>query len=173
MQSIETRNFVLRPFILDDVDGLFELDSNPNVHKYLGNKPVKTKQECIEIIQFIQKQYQENGIGRFAIIDKQTNEFLGWSGLKYVREEINGLINFHDLGYRLIERFWNKGIATECAEAWTNYAFENLKLPEIYAMADIENSGSNRVLQKLNFVIQNKFEYDGSLHHFYKLSNKK
>ena len=42
-QPIETERLILRPVVDADVDGMFELDSNPEVHKYLGNNPITTK----------------------------------------------------------------------------------------------------------------------------------
>jgi ribosomal-protein-alanine N-acetyltransferase len=47
---------------------MFELDSNTNVNKYLGNNPAESIEESKKIIEIIRKQYQENGIGGFAII---------------------------------------------------------------------------------------------------------
>ena len=79
---IETDRLVLRDIQPSDVDGMFELDSDPEVHKYLGNQPFKNKRQSEEIINSIIKQYDEFGIGRWAIVNKQTNEFMGWSGLK-------------------------------------------------------------------------------------------
>lgn len=85
----ETERLILREILPTDIEGLFELDSDPEVHKYLGNKPVKDKKQIAEIINFIRQQYIDNGIGRWAIIDKETNHFMGWTGLKFVTEEIN------------------------------------------------------------------------------------
>jgi len=42
---VETERLILREILPIDVEGMFELDSNPIVHKYLGNKPVKTIEE--------------------------------------------------------------------------------------------------------------------------------
>nr|WP_240768670.1 GNAT family N-acetyltransferase [Olivibacter sp. XZL3] len=81
---------------------MYELDSDPEVHKYLGNNPIKDKDQVPGIIDFIRKQYIEHGIGRWAVVDKQTNDFIGWAGLKYITEETNGQKNYYDLGYRLI-----------------------------------------------------------------------
>ena len=39
---IETKNLILREFRDTDVEGIFKLDSNREVHKYLGNNPIKT-----------------------------------------------------------------------------------------------------------------------------------
>ena len=56
----------------------------------------------------IRQQYIDNGIDRWAIINKETNDFIGWTGLKFVTETTNNHINFYDLGYRLIEKYWAK-----------------------------------------------------------------
>ena len=69
---IETKRLILREILPTDVDGLFELDSDPEVHKYIGNKPIKDKNQIIDIINFIRQQYKDNGIGRWAIIDKKN-----------------------------------------------------------------------------------------------------
>ena len=65
---------------------MYELDADPEVHKYLGNKPVTNREQTVEVINFIRQQYIHNGIGRWAIIDKKSKEFLGWTGLKLVSD---------------------------------------------------------------------------------------
>ena len=82
----ETKRLILREILLTDIDGMFELDSDPEVHRYLGNKPVSDKDQIIKVINFIRQQYLDNGIGRWAIIDKKTNNFIGWTGLKFVTD---------------------------------------------------------------------------------------
>ena len=72
---IETERLILRELALSDAEGMFELDSNPNVHLFVGNRPVKHIEESIEYIQFVQKQYKDFGIGRWAVILKETNEY--------------------------------------------------------------------------------------------------
>src|ERR1044071_659176 len=95
----ETQRLILREITMEDVDGFFELDSDPEVHKYLGTQPVTSKQEIIDTIKFVRQQYVDNGIGRWAIIDKSTNRFIGWTGLKLVKDVINNHSNYYDLGY--------------------------------------------------------------------------
>lgn len=59
--------------------------------------------------------------------------------------------NVYELGYRFLPEYWGKGYATETARAALNYAFNEIKTDVVYAMAVTENTGSNRVLQKLGF----------------------
>lgn len=166
---VETERFILRELLPTDIDGMFELDSDPKVHRYLGNKPVTNKEQIVDVINFIRQQYIDNGIGRWAIIDKKTNDFIGWSGLKLVTDLTNNHKNYYDLGYRLLRKYWGKGIATETAIASLNYAFEQLKANEVYAMADCGNEGSNKILKKVGLNFIEKFDLDGISHNWYKI----
>ena len=79
---LETERLILREIQENDIESMFELDSNSQVHQYLGNNPITTKDQAIKNISFIREQYKERGIGRFAAIEKQSGKFIGWSGLK-------------------------------------------------------------------------------------------
>ena len=167
---VVTERLILREILPTDMDGMFELDADPAVHQYLGNNPVKSREQIPAIIEFIRKQYIDYGIGRWAVIDKRTDDFLGWAGLKYITEETNRRMDYYDLGYRLIKRYWGKGFATEAAIATLDYGFNTLGLKEIVAIADCQNKGSNNVLRKVGFTFTNVFELDGILHNWYSIN---
>lgn len=154
---IETERLLLRELLLSDAHGMFELDSNPKVHLFLGNNPVKKREESIEYIHFAQKQYKDFGIGRWAVILKETNEFLGWSGIKFITDEINGHKNFYEIGYRFIEKHWGKGYATEAGKAFVDYAFNEMKVDALYAYADAGNENSRKILEKFGLQYINSF----------------
>lgn len=166
----ETERFILREILPGDIDGMFELDADPEVHRYLGKKPVTSKKQAAAVIHFIRQQYIDNKIGRWAIIDKKTNDFIGWTGLKFVTDLTNNHKNYYDLGYRLIKKYWGRGIATETAIASLQYAFEKLNTNEVYAMADCHNDGSNKILKKIGLHFIEKFELDGIEHNWYKIN---
>lgn len=167
---IETERLILREILPTDEAGFFELDSNPEVHTYLGGKPVQNIEQIRTAIKNIRQQYVENGIGRISIIDKNTNAFIGWRGLKFVRETINNHIDFYDLGYRLIEKYWGKGIATETTKATIKYAFDILNLEEIFGMCDTRNIGSAQVLEKSGLRFIETFELNGMEHNWYTIT---
>jgi RimJ/RimL family protein N-acetyltransferase len=54
-----------------------------------------------------------NIVGRLAVIDKATNEFIGWCGPKYIQ-----IKDENDLGFRLFRQYWNKGLATSFKETF-------------------------------------------------------
>lgn len=149
---LETERLLMREMRHEDAEALFEMDSNPNVHKYLWQKPFTTIEEIHNYIDFVRNQYITNKIGRFSTIIKDTNELIGWTGIKFVNDHVeNGNTNFYDYGYRLNEKFWNKGYATEASKAWLAYGFNQINIKEMNAYTHAENGASNHVLQKVGF----------------------
>lgn len=168
----ETDRLILREMLSSDAAGMYELDGNAAVHKYLGNLPVQSIEQSKEMIAFIRQQYVENGIGRWAVIEKETNQFIGWAGLKLVMETINGHTNFYDVGYRFIPKFWGKGYATEAAIASVAYGFEKLCATVLYGMANTENVASKKVLQKAGMQYVNSFSLKGMPHNWFEVRAK-
>lgn len=168
---LETDRLILRELKLSDAEAFFAMDSNPNVHIFLWQKPVEKMEETIQTIEFVHKQYQDNGIGRFAILSKDTSEFIGWAGLKFNTEEVNNKTNFYDIGYRLDEKFWGKGYASEATFAWLKYAFETMKIKKIVAAAHTENRASNRILQKIGMQMTEHYLDDAVVWNWYELEN--
>ncbi len=142
---LETDRLFLREFKISDAKKMWELNSDEDVLKYTGDKPFEsiesTKQFIIEY-----QDYRKNGFGRWAVIDKSKNEFIGWCGLKLNEK------NLIDIGFRFFKQKWNKGYATEAAQACINYGFDSLNIKEIVGRADKENKSSIRVLEKLNMT---------------------
>jgi len=168
MQSIvETPRLIISEITYDDLRGMFELDSDEEVHKYLGNDLIKSIQESEKIIAFIRQQYLNNGIGRWAMIEKASGNFMGWTGFKFITETINGQSGYYDLGYRMLPRYWGKGYATESAKACLKYGREILKLKPIYAMTNAENGASKKVLIKTGFTPAGAFMHHDILHHWF------
>jgi [ribosomal protein S5]-alanine N-acetyltransferase len=159
--AIETGRMLIRQIQESDAEGMFTMDTDPDVHIFLGNKPFKTIEESKALIRFIRQQYVENGIGRWAMEDKTTKEFVGWVGFRLMKEMINGHSNYLDFGYRLRQKYWGKGYATEAAKAALDYGINTLKLENIHAMTDVNNFASKRVLEKIGFIPSGLFPYDG------------
>ncbi len=166
---IETDRLIIRELEKQDAEGIFKLDSDPEVHEFLGKKPINTINEAHQVIDFIRNQYVSNGIGRWAIIDKETEDFIGWTGLKY-EKGLRKEFNYYDLGYRLRKKYWGKGIATETAIESLKYGFQTLNLKEIGAAAASNHLVSNKILKKIGLKFIEKFDYDGISHNWYNIS---
>lgn len=164
---IETERLILREFIPEDAAGIYELDSNPAVHSFLGNNPLTERTQADEVVDFICRQYEEYGIGRWAVTEKASGRFIGWAGLKWITEPINGRVKYHDLGYRFIQKYWGKGYATEAARASLAYGFEELKLKRIFACVDVGNKASIRVLEKIGMRRKEQFDWEEGVPNFF------
>lgn len=140
----ETPRLYLRQFTEADAPLILTLNSDPEIVKYVHEPTLETEEQARNIIiNNILPQYPNN-LGRWAMHIKETNEFIGWCGLKY-RPELNET----DLGYRLMQKKWGLGYATEAARHTLNHGFSKLNLHLITAKAHIENIASIKVLEKL------------------------
>ena len=121
---------------------MYTLNSEPEVLKYTGDKPFASVDEARAFLESYD-QYRKHGYGRWAVVVKDTNKFIGWCGLK------NHDGKFVDIGFRLMRSEWNKGYAFEAAASTLAYGFNVLKLDEIIGRAAGANKASIRILEKL------------------------
>jgi [ribosomal protein S5]-alanine N-acetyltransferase len=156
--TLETPRLLLRPMLDTDDRGMFDLDSRPEVLRYLGIPPFTDIAQSQALIQYVQQQYAEHGIGRFAVEWKATGEFVGWAGLKLNTEPLNGHVNYYDVGYRLLPQFWGRGIGTEAALAALELAFGQMNIPRVFAGVLPDNLASVKVLEKIGMQYVNQFE---------------
>ncbi len=138
----ETERLYFREFTLDDVGFVGELNSDPDVTRYVNDST--TSWQPIDVLQRILiPQYRLHKYGRWAVLLKDNSDFIGWCGLKYRPEHL-----YVDLGYRYLQRHWGNGYATEAAKGCLYYGLHNLCLPKVVAMAHVENKSSWKVLEK-------------------------
>ena len=98
--------------------------------------------------------YRENGYGRYAIRDADTNEFLGICGFL---KESYGL----DFGYRFLPSCWGKGIATEAASIVLEKGISDNLREQVVGIVLPENKASINVLCKVGFKWQENLELYG------------
>jgi len=139
---IETPRLLLREFETSDAEAMFRLNENWDVIQYTGDQPFKSVSDATNFLTSY-SDYKRNGFGRWPVIVKETNKFVGWCGLK---RHDDGMV---DIGFRFFKKDWGKGYATESAIASIDYGFNTLGLSEIVGRAARKNAASIRVLEKL------------------------
>lgn len=160
-KGIETNRLYLRELTVADAENFYLLNADEDVIKYTGDKAFDSINDAESFLENYNT-YQEYAYGRWAVIAKSNEEFLGWCGLKYSPE-----IDEVDIGFRFFKKHWNKGYATESAKACIEYGFENLNLKTIVGRAMEANVASIKVLEKLGMTFVGKFEFhlhDGVLY---------
>ncbi|WP_176370430.1 GNAT family N-acetyltransferase [Elizabethkingia anophelis] len=163
---LETKRLLLRELNPDAAGDFFNLNENPNVIKYTGDKAFQNIDEAREFLENYQD-YRLNGYGRWAVMSKENNEFVGWCGLKY-----NSSTDETDVGFRFFEHYWNKGFATENAGECIDYGFKSLNLNAVVGRAMQDNTASVKVLEKLGMKYLIDFDFDGHKGVIYKIESR-
>lgn len=143
MFRLDTERLYLREMTAEDAENAYYLNLDPEVVKYTGDVAFESIEAARE---FLKKytHYKEYGFGRWAVIDKSNDEYLGWCGIKYSPD-----LDEFDIGYRFAKKHWGKGYATESAKACLEYAFNTLNIKVLVGRAMTENIDSIKVLEKL------------------------
>lgn len=167
-----TERLYFREILPTDDQKFFEMDSDPEVHTYLWDKYITDIEASRKVIAWVRHQYEARGIGRVAVILKETDEFIGWAGLKLEKDNINGREGgFYDIGYRLMKKHWGKGYASEANKAWIDFGFKVLNLEKINAFAYTTNGASRRVLEKSGMKHIENFVFEGIEAAWYEIEN--
>jgi len=155
---LETPRLRLRQFTTDDIGLLFDLNSDPDVMRFLGPAPsLETLQG--EIIPFHLSVYQQyDRLGTWAAQERTTGEFLGWFHLRPGPGQDTSNI---ELGYRLRRATWNKGYATEGSAALIEMGFAELEATRAFGLTMTVNAASRRVMEKCGLTLVRTFPYDG------------
>jgi ribosomal-protein-alanine N-acetyltransferase len=167
MIHLSTERLILRDLEERDVDGIFALDSDPEVLRFIGTPVMTQRSQAATVIAMIRRQYRENGIGRWAMEERTTGAFVGWCGLKWEQQVRS--FPYYDIGYRLIRSYWGQGYATEAASACLRHGFEVLNYPEICAAVEVEHQASNHVLRKIGLQQGEPFVFEGKVCNWYSL----
>jgi RimJ/RimL family protein N-acetyltransferase len=145
---VETDRLVIRPFGEGDSEHLVELDSDPEVMRYLtgGKTTPRIRIETAVMPRMLRDYERYPGFGAFPAFTKAEDEFIGWFMLV---PRMDSPPEEAELGYRLRRAAWGKGYATEGAAGMIRYGFEERGLRRIWAETMAANARSRRVMEKL------------------------
>jgi len=163
---LETERLYLREMTIKDAANAYLLNLDPDVLKYTGDDAFENIESARGFLENYDH-YKKYDFGRWAVIHKSTNTFLGWCGLKYTPE-----LHEYDIGFRFFKKHWNKGYATESAKACINLGFEKYDITEIVGRAMSENIGSIKVLEKIGLTFLKPFDFDGERGLIYSIKRK-
>jgi ribosomal-protein-alanine N-acetyltransferase len=156
----ETDRLILRPLVEKDIDAIYAMRSDREVMRFI--REPQNRNESISWIELVSSRWETERIGFCAVVDKQTDAFLGWCGTWRLKET-----GEFEIGYAIGRKFWGKGYAPEAALKLLDYAFETLNSDVIVAVALPENTASRRVMEKLGMSYDYTGEfYERSLVHY-------
>jgi RimJ/RimL family protein N-acetyltransferase len=123
---------VLRRFTEDDVDNLVDLDSDPDVMRFInGGRPTPRQEIERDVLPaFLGYNERFAGYGFWAVLEKATGRFIGWF---HFRPAAAAHPDEVELGYRLRKSAWGQGHATEGSRALIDKGFAELGVQRVVA----------------------------------------
>lgn len=163
---LETERTYLRELTIADAESFYRLNLDEEVLQYTGDVAFDSINHAKT---FLEKydQYAKFGVGRWAVIHKETEAFLGWCGLKFTATS-----NEYDIGFRFFKKHWNQGYATETAKACVDYGLHTLQIKSIVGRAMKTNTASVKVLEKIGLHYERDFDFDGNIGVIYSIQAK-
>lgn len=152
---LETDRLILREFAKEDAELLIDLDSDPEVMRYLTNgKPSDPEVVRNRMIPDLLRFYEcYEGLGFWAAIEKETNQFIGWFLLRPAKDPSQGI----ELGYRFKKTAWGKGYATEGSRVLLEKAFSYPWVKRVMAITMKGNEKSWSVMKKLGMKFETNY----------------
>lgn len=144
---IESERLVYREFSLSDTKDLYFIRSNHEVMNYMDSYVHKTIQDSEKLIESVHESFKNQSGISWAIIEKSTNNFIGYFGYwRIIKEHCRA-----EIGYALKPEFWGKGLMQETMKRMINFGFKDMNFHSIEANVNPKNEKSIQLLEKINF----------------------
>jgi RimJ/RimL family protein N-acetyltransferase len=158
----ETERLFIVNFEIDDTALLYQLTGNADVMKFFPK--VLNYHETNEMLCTILEQYKRYGYCFWKLQLRTNGQFIGIAGL--LHQDIEGKEET-EIAYRIVREHWNKGYATEAAQACREYAQNVLRKERLISLILPKNISSIRVAQKLGAQKEKSVLFKGEEHDVY------
>jgi [ribosomal protein S5]-alanine N-acetyltransferase len=142
-QTLETQRLYLRKPVAEDAILVFQqYAGDPEVTKYMSWQPHQSLRQTEEYINRCISVWADNSAFPYVLICKEDNRLIGAIEIRLDRYKA-------DLGYVLAKLEWGKGYMPETARAITDWALGQNEIYRVWAVCDVENAASARVMEKV------------------------
>lgn len=145
---LATPDLSLRPWVLTDVDRLYEILQEKDIFKYFPSTGAPPRAWAEKYINHHLSHWRARGFGHWAVITRADGLIVGWAGLEYLPE-----LDQVEVAYLLSNQAWGRGYATQAARLALAYGFETCALAEIIGLVHPGNAASIRVLEKCGMTL--------------------
>lgn len=153
---ISTERLCLRKWIESDIEVFIKMNSDPEVMKYFPQ--LSNEAETLAMVNRINIAFDKHGFGLWAVENKITKEFLGFTGFMIPQFE-SFFTPCVEIGWRFKNESWGQGFATEAAKACIDYGFHNLGFNKIVSFTSALNLKSERVMQRIGMTYVCSFDH--------------
>src|SRR4249920_2340998 len=146
---LQTERLILRRWKDSDREPFAAMNANPRVMEFFPD--VLTREESDQFIDRAESDIERYGFGLFAAELKETGAFIGFIGLHTATFQAH-FTPCVEIGWRIDEPYWHKGLATEGSRAVVDYAFKRLRLDSLVSFTAPDNLTSRRLMERLGMV---------------------
>jgi len=151
---LTTSRLTLRNWRPEDLDPYAAISADPGVMRWLGGP--RSRAAIAAEIDDAARTFASDGYGKMAVERTADGAFLGMCGLSVEVWYPHDL----EIGWRLAPAHQGQGYATEAARAWSAYTFATLRPPRLISIADVPNTASIRVMQKIGMTFDHSATLD-------------
>ncbi|MEQ1901382.1 MAG: GNAT family N-acetyltransferase [Devosia sp.] len=158
---LETKRLIIREWEDRDRAPYAAINADPEVRRYYENIP--SEEEVNRWIDLFIERFKTHGYYWLAIERKSDGALIGDVGLAPIDEATKALMRRPadiEIGWLLGRQYWGQGYCPEAAQAWLDFAWEELGAPEIVAFTARDNAKSERVMQKLGMARDPSSDFD-------------
>lgn len=159
---LQTERLQLREISHEDCDELLKIWGDAEAMRLFPK--TLNREEMIAWIDRNLTRYKSYGYGLWAVILKESQQFVGDCGLMV--QQVDGAEEL-EVGYHFNRKFWGLGLATEAARGCMEYAFNHLNRRRIISMIRPENVSSRRVAERNGLKIEKEVFWRGYQHYVY------
>lgn len=139
-QRMETERLILRPVTLADAADMYAYAKDEETTRFVFDKHNNLEETRASIATYFMAQ----PLGKYAIEYKENQRMIGTIDLR-----VDSPSGRAELGYALNSNYWGQGIMPEAACTLLKLGFEQLHLVRIFAIHDLRNLKSGRVMEKI------------------------
>ena len=160
--TLRSERLALVPLSDEHLEHETELDSDPEVMRFLGSGRARTRDEVRALHhRRLSVARRTPGLGFWAGFE--GDQFIGWWILEPPEGEPHTSAEGRaELGYRLPRRHWRRGLASEGARELVRHGFQDLGLTSVFAETMAVNEPSRATLHSVGLRYVRTFQLDST-----------
>ncbi|MBS1608454.1 MAG: GNAT family N-acetyltransferase [Bacteroidetes bacterium] len=155
---ISTKRLGLRKWKDEDIQPFTLLNADTEVMQYFPS--TLSKDQTLNMIRRIKKDFAKNGFGLYAVEIKESLEFIGFTGFSIPAFEAF-FTPCIEIGWRFKKEVWGNGFATEAAIACLQFGFKQLEFDKIVSFTAAVNNKSENVMKRIGMQNTGEFDHPG------------
>jgi RimJ/RimL family protein N-acetyltransferase len=155
---LESDRLILKEFTADQSHHLLDLDSDPDVMRYLTDGKPSSPADIEAMIKRVNGYFEKfnHKFGMYTAYVKSTGHFIGWFLLRPDKKDLDNVLDL-EIGYRFKKAFWGNGYATEVSLLLRDKAFQQFGARTVFAYAMEKNNASTHVMKKAGLTFHSRY----------------